>query len=139
MNNSPVTDYSDMAKRIPVMMGFNFPTFKMFDVLSIEGEWFGSDRPNTTDGVSANDLPDEEIFGAGGNNYPYVDSVKDHWKWSVYGKRTFAGHFSVVGQIASDHYRWELNDYQAQAQYSGVEALREPNKYYYIIKFGYNF
>ena len=110
----PTTDYSDLWKRVPVMVGFNFPTFKLLDVLSVEGEWFGSDHPNSTDAYSSLGTPDGSVFvgNAGGtSNYPYADSAKDHWKWSVYARKTIKGHFSVTGQIASDHYRWELNDY----------------------------
>jgi len=30
------------GKRFPLQSGFNIPTFKQLDVLSLEGEWFGS-------------------------------------------------------------------------------------------------
>ncbi len=140
MNNAPVTDYSDMAKRIPVMFGLNFPVFKLLDVLSLEGEWFGSDRPNSTDGLSAIDAPDNEVLSGGNSStYPYNDSTKDHWKWSVYAKKTIASHLNVTGQVACDHYRWELYNFSDQVQYAGTEVFREPNRFYYIIKLGYNF
>lgn len=34
--------YTDIKKRIPVMVGFNFPTFKMLDHLSLEVEYYGA-------------------------------------------------------------------------------------------------
>jgi hypothetical protein len=34
--------YSDRSQRIPVVFGFNLPTFRILDVLSLEVEWYGA-------------------------------------------------------------------------------------------------
>ena len=39
--DSSVDFYSDIWQRIPVMFGFNFPTFRLLDYLSCELEWYG--------------------------------------------------------------------------------------------------
>jgi hypothetical protein len=133
------TDYSKLLQRLPVMFGINLPTFKVLNILNFEAEWFGCNYPDAEDGAVGLGLPSEQTYQGGSGDIPYPDSAKQHWKWSVYAKKTFAGHFDIVGQVACDHYRWELNDYGQQAQFGGVEAFREPSNYYYIIKLAYNF
>jgi hypothetical protein len=39
--------YDDIRERIPVMIGFNFPTFGLLDYLSLEVEWYGSKYRNS--------------------------------------------------------------------------------------------
>ena len=39
--DSNMNFYSDIKQRIPIMAGFNIPTFKLLDYLSVEVEWFG--------------------------------------------------------------------------------------------------
>jgi len=39
--------YNDIWQRIPVMMGFNIPTFGWLDYLSLEVEWYGSPYRNS--------------------------------------------------------------------------------------------
>jgi hypothetical protein len=134
--------YTDIAKRIPVMFGFNLPAFKFLDVLSIEGEWFGSLMPNDMyNGVFYNE---PTPINADTRLSVYVrDSISGHkqykddnWKWSVYAKRTFMGHFQIVGTIASDHLRWYAQDW-TKAEWE--EAFRSPRQFYYRIKLAYMF
>jgi hypothetical protein len=138
-----VTDYSNVLRRIPIMFGFNFPTWKILDVLSIEGEYFGSTYPDDMSALDVTGVPTPVNEGSGGTAtngiINYVDSTRNHWKWSVYGKKTIAGHFSIVAQVAKDHYRWEFNDYQSQATMGMLAALTKPGDFYYIAKVGYDF
>jgi hypothetical protein len=133
------TDYTDITKRIPVMFGFNFPTFKLLDVLSLEGEWFGSTMPNDMYGVV---MYNEPIPFNGDRISDYLaDPVhkiykQDNWKWSVYAKRTLAGHFQIVGELASDHLRWFAQDWVRQ---EWEEAFRNPRQFYYRFKLAYMF
>ncbi|HAO98823.1 MAG TPA: hypothetical protein DCQ83_02125, partial [Fibrobacteres bacterium] len=43
--------YDDIWQRIPVMIGFNIPTFGLLDYLSLEVEWYGSRYRNTLSGI----------------------------------------------------------------------------------------
>jgi hypothetical protein len=132
--------YTDIMKRIPVMFGFNFPAFKFLDVLSIEGEWFGSLMPNDPyNGIFYNE-PIPINVDTRLSNY-IKDSIHqkykdDNWKWSVYAKRTFAGHFQLFGQVASDHSRWYAQDW-TKAEWE--EAFRNPKQFYYRFKVAYLF
>jgi hypothetical protein len=136
------TDYSDRWKRTPVMFGFNFPTFKLLDVLSIEGEYFGSDYPDDMTSLVVNGVPVPLRSGVteSGSTSLYADSASGHWKWSVYAKKTFVGHFNIVAQVARDHYRYEFGgDYASEATYGMLAALTKPGDFYYIAKVGYDF
>ena len=133
------TDYSDIMKRIPVMVGFNIPAFKLLDVLNFEGEWFGSILPNDMGGVVLYDeptpLPSDRAakYIADSTHKQYKD---DDYKWSVYTKRTLAGHFQIIGQVASDHLRWFAQDWTRQ---EWQEAFRNPHQFYYRFKLAYMF
>ena len=101
------------------------------DVLSIEAEWWGNRYPNNMEGVVLDGLPIP--FRAGTRS---VDSMKykgDNWKWSIYGKKTFAGHYQVTFQAASDHMRTFALDWNRQ---DWEESLRSPAKWYYLLRFG---
>jgi hypothetical protein len=134
-----LTHYDTLWQRIPVMFGINLPTFRILDVLSVEAEWFGSRFPNDMGGVVMSNSPtpftpnDKSLYTDNKNTSMFKD---DDWKWSVYAKRTFVGHFMVTTQVASDHLRWFCQDW-----YRGVfdEALKKPNQFYYICKLGYIF
>jgi hypothetical protein len=143
LKNYPVsldsfTRYDDITKRIPVMFGFNFPTFKIFDVLSLEWEWFGCVYPNDLGPIIADGKP----LALQKNNrqlgYVYTDSSRDNWKWSLYGKKTFFNFFNVTFQFANDHLRWETMDYNRQTTKT-EEALRQMGQWYWTAKFGYCF
>ncbi len=131
--NSPIW-YGSILERIPVMMGFNLPAFKFLDTLSVEGEWWGNRYPNSLEGVVNDEVPLPFISGTS-----TIDSTlykNDDWKWSVYACKTFARHYRIAFQVASDHMRtfawdWDRQDWE--------EALRGPNKWYYVLKFGVMF
>jgi hypothetical protein len=119
--------------RLPVMLGFNVPTFKLLDRLSLEGEWWGNRYPNSLQGVVTNGLP------LPFNGATTIDSTKyknDNFKWSIYGCKSFNKHYKVTFQVANDHMRtfawdWDRQDWE--------ESLRSPKNWYYMLKFGVMF
>ena len=48
--------YNDIKRRIPVMAGFNLPTFRILDLLSFEVEWYGALYRNDLANVGNNNL-----------------------------------------------------------------------------------
>jgi hypothetical protein len=109
------TTYDDPLERMPVMIGFNVPTFGWLDVFSVEVEWYGSPYKNDLANIgnpnavvapwmSQNTLtpiasPGPVSPGA------YADSTADNWKWSVIARKTFAKRVQFTAQVANDHYR----------------------------------
>jgi hypothetical protein len=100
--------YDTLKHKIPVVMGFNVPTFKLLDVLAVEAEWYGCTYPNSYRlrlGPGPNQgypVPDPMT------NHPNINYNADNWKWSVYIKRTFYNeHIGIIAQFARDHVRNE--------------------------------
>jgi hypothetical protein len=121
--------YDTLKKKVPIVAGFNIPTFKVLDVLAAEVEWYGCTYPNNY----YNEL------GVGpGQSYPlpdydpYFNYNADNWKWSVYAKKMLLdNHFGIVVQVARDHIRTEtIVDEGADLE----QALRSPKHLWWMAK-----
>jgi hypothetical protein len=130
------TRYDTLWQRIPIMVGFNVPVFKLLDVLSIEFEYFGNPYPNNLNPIKFDNQPVPLSSYANEKDKFYMNLHDDDWKWSVYAKKTFSKNFYIMGQFARDHIRWYRLDYTAT---DGKEALRKDDQWYYTFKFGYAF
>ena len=93
--------YGDIKQRIPIMFGCNFPTFKLLDVLSIQGEWWN--WPYLNSFFNPRNQGEYPVpLGTTGGLTP--DDLKNGYlKWSVYAKKEVIKGFSVIGQLANDH------------------------------------
>ena len=98
--------YENRKERIPVMFGFNLPTFKILDVLALEFEWYGCQYMNSTKNIWEKRSP---VPYAGSSvstspeydTYPYKDS--DNWRWSVYASKKVTSFLRLSTQFARDH------------------------------------
>jgi hypothetical protein len=106
-------------------------TNSKLDVISIEGEWWGNRYPNSMQGIVESGLP--LPFVEGTNKVDSTMYKKDNFKWSIYAKKTFAKHYYLAAQAASDHMRTFAWDWNRQ---DWEESLRSPDKWYYVLKFG---
>jgi hypothetical protein len=107
--------YDKIAERMPVMFGFNIPTFKILDQLSVEVEHYKSSFANSikTEFNFVYPIWDLPIDAKRGITTPdpgaFLDSsmqVKGReWYWSVYAKRTIVPGLAIYGQVAHDHTR----------------------------------
>lgn len=127
--------YKDVWQRIPVMLGFNIPTFKVLDVLSVEGEYYGSRWMPTyqsTAGLNYNSEPAPIMDDIAGPYYP-TDWNKDNWKWSVYAERSIIQGVTISAQAASDHSRtWDF----VTAGRTPWEMYTTPSQWYWALKLG---
>jgi hypothetical protein len=99
--------YDKLEKRIPAMVGFNFPTFKALDVLSIEAEWWDNDFANSYWGVypiggGYGTFPVPDRYGSGGQAN-HLQPYGGKWHWSVYAKKTILQNLKLTLQFARDH------------------------------------
>jgi hypothetical protein len=126
--------YNNLNQRTPRMVGFNFPAFRLLDVLSGELQYFPSVLPNdysmVLDQGSPVPYPRETIIAYDPENYN-----KGAWRWSFYAKKMVVQGFSVTGEAAFDHLRttfWDgaMNEY---------ESLTEKGHWHWNLKFGYSF
>ncbi len=94
--------YNDIKKRMPIMIGFDVPTFKLLDVLSVEAEWWDNDFANSYVGVLLNTygiypLPTRY------NLLALTNPEAGPWHWSVYAERHIAKNVNIKFQVARDH------------------------------------
>ncbi len=122
--------YNSILERIPVMAGFNVPTFKILDVLSVEGQWWGNRYPNSMEGAVIEGLP--LPFLKSTKSIDSVTYTDDNYKWSIFASKTFKKHYRISAQAASDHMRTFAWDYQRQ---DWEESLHGPDKWSYVLKF----
>lgn len=102
LTNYPVY-YNDIWRRIPIIVGFNFPTFNFLNVCSIEAEFYQNKYPDSYWKV----MHFENLPLPGNNSdstVPY-DYKANSIKWSVYLQKQFGNHFSITGQVSKDHWR----------------------------------
>ncbi len=98
--DSALNFYSNILQRIPVMFGFNIPTFKLLDYLSVELEWYG--WPYSSDEYYVYNF--EYLLPQ-----PTGVSTASHWKYSFNIRKTLLGNVAVSGQIARDHTRDDVS------------------------------
>jgi hypothetical protein len=132
--------YGDYLHRMPMMIGFNFPTFKLLDRLAIETEWYGSPVKddlatfNHTAGSHQSALP---LKDSNGN---YVNNKRDNWKWSLYGSKVIQGHVKLSFQVANDHFRPGVYTGDGDNSAPGSQALTTtPKDWYTMLKVAYFF
>lgn len=107
--------YNELWRRVPIMVGFDVPTLKLLDVLAIEVEWYKWNFPNSyTDALfTGNQEPRPD------NLQTAFDPKQNEIKWSLYAQKRLAQRFSIIGQLAYDHFRLEANTYVQSDAYLG--------------------
>jgi hypothetical protein len=116
------------------MIGFNAPSFKILDVLSLEAEWWGNRYPNSMEGIVNDGVPIP--FRPEKKTIDSTQYKNDNIKWSVYLTKKFAQHYHVTVQVADDHMRTFAWDWNRQ---DWEESLRGSGCWYYVLKFGVMF
>jgi hypothetical protein len=149
--------YDKLIEKMPIMVGFNIPAFKLLDVFSLEVEYYGKKYVNRVP-IYANSsnmlrlpLPYDPAIYSG---YPYGDSLTLRpeasgeysketyksgaalWKWSVYAKRTLFEKFFITMQFARDH---TLIKTGLAQNVDFEEIFIKDKQWYWMLKFGYSF
>jgi hypothetical protein len=100
--------YPAIKNRIPVMFGMNLPTFRLIDLLSVQGEYYNSLWTNNIDAVFEQQLPipyHQDYDPKYGPETQASQADRGKWHWSVLGKKELAKGASVYLQVANDHTR----------------------------------
>ena len=129
--------YDSLWQRIPIMGGFNFPAFKLLDVVAVEVEWWGNQWPNSLYQVYFNNgKPRPDGYNMGWDTLRQY-KVNDNWKWSFYMRKSIKN-IQIMAQAARDHIHGQYR--------SGVgmerdwdEVCGRPEYWYYMLKVQYNF
>ncbi len=125
--------YEKPINRMPMMAGFNWPTFKLFDVLATEVEYRRWDFPNDIYQAFDSALP---IWNVDPTAYDPKKPGKDYnWKWTVYGKRKIVDGVTVYAQAASDYMRSiRPTDFSPER----LPITRTPSQWYYLFRFEFS-
>ncbi len=140
VENQPIY-YTKMTKRMPLMFGFNFPTFKIVDKMSFELEYYNSDFPNSLEEVYQRTFPIPGSIGGVGtkSRQDYVDSLasqrkmRDKVKWSFWLHKNIISGLGVYLQVASDHFR--PIDFNNKPTYEPV--TQKWDDWYYMVRFNF--
>ncbi|MDB5104431.1 MAG: hypothetical protein JWP91_2120 [Fibrobacteres bacterium] len=136
------TVYNKVTQRMPMMVGFNLPTFNLLDVVAIQMEYYGSPYPNDYINQIAFVSAGVPIPTKGDGNsvadskYTVADSAsgrpnfytKDNVKWSIYARRWMGPHLAIVAQAARDHWRTST----PYAQFRDTEEALSTSKHWYM-------
>ena len=115
------------------MVGFNFPAFKLLDVLSLEFEHYGYPFSTSFENVWRLACPVSKDGDFPGDWSPQKYKFDD-WKWSVYAKKTVFPGFSITLQVARDHMHTIYSD--GRENYS--ESLLRPGQWWWTAKLSYS-
>jgi hypothetical protein len=130
--------YGDYSERMPVMVGFNFPAFKLLDHLSLEVQWYGArfrddlSRYQATNSVHPSPIPAPPLPGT-----TEVSTARDDWKWSLHAARTLAGNVRLSAQVANDHSRPGGTLYNPSGQWQTYFVT--PKDWYWMGKIAFFF
>jgi hypothetical protein len=124
--------YDDIWTRIPRMIGINVPAFKLLDVLSVEGEYYGCTYPTNYSNVESLGVPTPFSLPFNWDKSQYRE---DDWKYAVYAKRTFWKHASFTVLVARDHFRTLFKD----GHENFPEFFKQKKDMYFMLKGMINF
>lgn len=128
--------YEKISERMPIMVGFNLPTFKLFDILSIEVEYYKSKFQNNIRDVFQLSYPKWQLPpGETTTSYQrLIDSTtietEDDIHWSIYAKKSIFEGLNLFVQVASDHMR--VMSFNAEP--SDLPVTRKPSQWYYVAR-----
>jgi hypothetical protein len=123
--------YSDIKKRIPIMLGFNIPAFTIVDVLNVELEYQNTDIPNGISNTFYNPwcpLPEKIVPG----------NTRTMVKWSVHVRKSFGPHVVLIGQVANDHLMPDNYLATERNQPLSDVTLRKQDKWW-VVKIRFNY
>lgn len=130
--NNLVFPTNTILHRMPLMVGINFPSWKIMDVLSLELEWFMSPYMNDWFGLFSAQKAEARAPGPLKQWDNYIN--KDNLKWSLYMKKAF-GKFEAKGIFGSDHTIYLLNSVQGG---NFEQTMKRPGDWHWMIQLRYN-
>ncbi|MCU0608429.1 MAG: hypothetical protein MUF22_01510, partial [Chitinispirillaceae bacterium] len=90
--------YPDLKRRMPMMLGFNVPTFRLLDFLSVEVEYWWQKYSNNY----------SQTYWAGTYvvPHPYLGTSPKAfpWYWSVFAQKTLTKGVKLMAEATRNHY-----------------------------------
>ncbi len=138
-HNYPIF-YEKMSERMPIMLGFNFPTFHLLDLVAVQWEYFNSPNLNNTYTLGEKNwtipyLPEDSHF----SQKEWNDlTKKDNYAWSIVMKKRFLGAMTANAQVARDHLRTIGTDWFYGSRFEPNEVLHKSSSWYWMFQLGWN-
>jgi hypothetical protein len=141
IENYPVY-YEKITDRMPMMAGFNLPTFHLLDLLSVQFEYYNSPNLNNTYTVGEHNwsipyIPENgtAVF----SDKAFNDlTKKDNYAWSILLRRKIMAGLTLNGQIARDHMRVIGTDWFYGSRFQPDEVLHKSSSWYWMFQLGWN-
>jgi hypothetical protein len=133
--------YGKLSNRMPLMVGFNVPTFGLLDRLSLEVESYKAKfRDDLTRFMPTTGKKQSPIPRAWPSDPDPNAITDDDLKWSVYAAKTVAGHLKFSMQVANDHFRPGVFEGYGDNNWPRMEAVLFSMKdWYFMSKVAYFF
>ncbi len=148
--------FGTISERMPIMIGFNFPTFNVLNNLSLEVEWYGAqfrddyqyimnnlsplpasnEKLNRTVNAAGDSIRIARVMYPNEDPYNVNNMVKDNWKWSLHASKVIQNQLRISMQIANDHFRFKNNAADAPIYESVFSTLDD---WYGMVKMSYFF
>lgn len=130
--------YEDVWRRMPVMVGFNLPTFRLLDAFSFQVEYYNSKFPNSIWNVYNYGMPTYDFVDNLGNQNidpnvfdPNNKVVKrDNWKWAMYARKEIIKGIRLYAQVADDNLR--VPDFNVTPGARPVTNIQGKDWYYLV-------
>ena len=130
------TFYEKPLERTVTLLGFNFPTFGLLNLLSLEMEYAPTPWKMSTDRAHGGALavPIGEGSGLQAGNFPNEFRYsRDDWKWTLLARKNLYPGLALLFQAANDHMRL-LDNYSSQSQY---DIFSTPQHWYWAFSLKY--
>ncbi len=134
--------YEKITERMPVMVGFNVPTFGLLDLLAVQFEQFNSPNINSTWSIGNGNRPIPDLRSGSDPLYStdaYMDiTERDNQSWSVLAQKKIGGALSLSVQAARDHLRTVGTDWWYDSKFEPNEILIDEGYWYWMVQLGWN-
>lgn len=126
--------YDNIRNRIPIMFGFNLPTFRILDLLSVQAEFYDKKWKNNIEAVYEYQWPIWYVKDYDPANFDdsttLAEVKEDRWNWSVLARKDVTKGVKLWLQVANDHLR--TFDYNTKPV--KVPITVRPKDWYYLFR-----
>ncbi|MBW8887318.1 MAG: hypothetical protein JF616_06100 [Fibrobacteres bacterium] len=132
--------YKKITERMPIMVGFNLPTFKWVDLFSVQFEYFNSPNLNNTYTMGQKNwavpyLPEDNLFS--GREWNDL-TTKDNISWSILMRKRVLGGLTFNAQVARDHMRTIGTDWYYGSRFEPNEILHKSSSWYWMFQLAWD-
>jgi hypothetical protein len=123
-------------ERVVSLVGFNFPTFRALDLLSVEFEYASTPWKMSTDRPHGGALavPIGEGSNLPSGSFPEIKQYsRDNYKWTLLAKKNLVEGLALYFQAANDHMRL-LDNFSSQSHF---EIFQTPEHWYWAFSLKY--